>query len=322
MQSTLKRLTTNNPIRRMASTDRKVLAICIAAAFIFWLILNLSREYPIRREVQLTYDIAPDRVLVGQIPETIEAEVTGNGWDLIWESLRPGPLPVTIELGEGESLRLTKPDLTKKIRRKLSTGDLTVSDLNFESITLLTTPKEGKRVPVVSALQVDFSSGYLALNPPVFSPDSITLSGATDALEEVSVWPTQEVRFTKVEGTIEAEVALTEPIEGVALSQDKVVFYLPVEPSIQRTISVPIRIINAPEATDFRLIPEKVDLQVTLPQSAYHAIRPGDFRLVADLAGFRNSEGHNSVPISLVGKPAVAVGVFFSPRAAEYYLVN
>ncbi|MEM9258301.1 MAG: hypothetical protein AAGA62_01575, partial [Bacteroidota bacterium] len=124
MRSTLKRLTTNNPIRRMASTDRKVLAICIAAAFIFWLILNLSREYPIRREVQLTYKIAPDRVLVGQIPETIEAEVTGNGWDLIWESLRPGALPVTIDLEDNESLRLTKPDLTQKIRRKLSTGGM------------------------------------------------------------------------------------------------------------------------------------------------------------------------------------------------------
>lgn len=322
MRSTLKRLTTNNPIRRMASTDRKVLAICIAAAFIFWLILNLSREYPISRKVHLTYSLAPERVLVGQIPEIIEAEVTGNGWDLIWESLRPGDLPVTIELGEDESLRLTKPDLTQKIRRKLSTGDLTISDLNFESITLLTTPKEGKRVPVVSAVELDFAPGYLAVNAISFSPDSITVSGATDALEEITEWPTQTIQINEIEGDVLDAVPLVAPTEGVSLSQEKVNFKLSVEPSIQRTIRAPIRVINAPKATKFRLIPEVVNLKVTLPQSVYHAVRPNDFLLVADLSDFRNTEEHNSVPISLISKPTAAVGVFFSPRAVEYYLVN
>jgi hypothetical protein len=104
MLSLLKRLTSKNPLRQMAETDRKVLAICIGAAFVFWLILNLSRDYSISRTVEITYQMDPERVIAGRAPEFFDVQIQGRGWNLLWEGLRPGNLPVTIDLrGPGES---------------------------------------------------------------------------------------------------------------------------------------------------------------------------------------------------------------------------
>jgi len=310
----------------MAATDRKVLAICIGAAFIFWLILNLSENYDIRREIQLAYTVEPERVVEGEnIPDRLEADVTGKGWDLIVESLRPGPLDITVDLSGETSYQLNYADLVQRIRRRLSSGDLTVANLTFESTTLYTAPKSGKRVPVVARVKATFAPGHASIQPRVIVPDSITLSGSDDDLEEFDRWYTEPLILAAIDGNISTEIPLQRPPKdlSIVLSQETVNYELIVESVIQRTITVPVRIINGPEEEGrYRLVPETVDLQVTIPQSAYTGVRASDFRLVADLAELRQEAGRNSVPIKLIGQPEVVSGVFFSPRAVEYYLVN
>ncbi len=83
MQSILRTLLSKNPLKEMAETDRKVLAICLGAAFVFWLILNLSRNYTINRQVPIGYLVDSERVLVGRMPELLDATITGSGWNLL-----------------------------------------------------------------------------------------------------------------------------------------------------------------------------------------------------------------------------------------------
>ncbi len=323
MLSTLRKLLTNNPLGQMAQPDRKILAICLGAALVFWLILNLSREYAITRSIEVTYFVDPERVLVGRMPADIEAKVTGNGWNLIWESLRPGDLPINIDLRTRENLRLTSTDLEREINRKLSSGKLTATLPGFESLPILTTPKEGKRVPVVSQISLDFAPGYFSPNGPDITPDSITLNGATDALEEITEWPTLPLSLKNISQPIYNElVGLAEPKEGVTLSRPEVEFSLSTEAFIQETITVPVTIDNAPRNQRIEYSPKTVDLRISLPQSAYGSFRPEDFLLVADLAAYAASTASNTVPLTLQRRPLSVIGVVFEPGVVEYYLVE
>jgi YbbR domain-containing protein len=306
----------------MAETDRKVLAICIGAAFVFWLILNLSRDYSISRTVEITYQMDPERVIAGRAPEFFDVQIQGRGWNLLWEGLRPGNLPVTIDLRGQENLRLTQNDFSLKIDRKLSSGDLSVGLMNFEPVNILTTPKEGKRVPVSPRIDVDFAPGYLAAQPGKVSPDSITISGSLDVLSDIQEWPSREVEVTAVNENLQLSLPLVEPPPGISLSRTEVAYELAVEPFIQEKIMVPVRSINAPEVDSFRIFPEEVEVVVTLPKRAYGSLRASDFLLVADLSTSSLGDRQVKIPLTLNRSPTSAIGVRFFPKAIEYSVLE
>lgn len=306
----------------MAETDRKVLAICMTAAFVFWLILNLSQEYSIRRDVTLEYVVDPERVLVGRMPETLEADVSGPGWNLVWESLVPGPLPVTIDIRNRDNLRLTNAELRQKVQRRLSSGALAVDNLGFESVTILTTPKEGKRVPVLSEISLAFANGFMAVDLPVLEPDSVTVSGSTDVLEDVTYWPTEALELKNVNSSVRRIVSLAKPGEGLTLSRNEINYSLAVEAFIQKIIEVPVTVVHAPEVGSYSITPSSISLRVSVPQTDYESINASNFRLVADLENLRNEDGRNSVPIILQEQPDEVISVFFETRSVEYYLIK
>jgi len=257
------------------------------------------------------------------MPSQLEATVSGNGWNLIWESLRPGPLPASIDVRNREdNPRLSATDLERQLSRKLSSNKLTVSLPGFESISILTTPKEGKRVPVVSRVSPNFADGHLALASPAIRPDSITISGATDALEEINEWPTEVVELENLSRPVAQVVNLEAPPAGITLSRKEVSYALKVEAFIQDVITVPVSLENVPGGKQYEYAPKTIDLKISLPQSAYAAFRPEDFKAVADLTGQSAGASHNSVPIMINRKPEAVVGVRFSPRVVEYYLVD
>jgi hypothetical protein len=322
MQSILRTLLSKNPLKEMAETDRKVLAICLGAAFVFWLILNLSRDYTVNRQVPVGYLVDSERVLVGRMPDLLDATITGSGWNLFWESLRKSKLKLEVNVQNKENTRLTGASLERELSRMLSSNEITIALPGFESIPILTTPKEGKRVPVVSKVEVSFAEGHLALSPPTILPDSITISGATDALEEYTEWPTEVLILSALNKTEPRVVKLDAPAEGITLSRDEVSYTLEVEAFIQQTISVPVSLENGPVGKRYEYTPKVVDLLISIPQSAYGSVRPEDFKIVADLTGLTAGESGNSVPITVARKPEVVKGLRFMPRVVEYYLVD
>ena len=322
MRSILRRLTSKNPLKEMADTDRKVFAICLGAAFAFWLILNLSREYTINRQVPVSYRVDPERVLVGRMPDLLDATITGNGWNLLWESLRRQELNLAVDLQNKENKRLTGNALERQLSRKLSSNEVSIALPGFESVPILTTPKEGKRVPVVSKVTANFAEGHLMIGPPDIRPDSITVSGATDALEEITEWATVAQELKGLSKTEPRVVNLEAPPEGITLSRNEVSYLLTVEAFIEEKITVPVRLVNGPPGTSYEYTPKAVELLVSLPQSAYGSLRPEDFTLTADLTGLAAGESGNKVPITVERRPEVVKGIRFTPRVVEYYLVE
>lgn len=326
MLSTLRKLLNKNPLREISETDRKVLLICISAAFVFWLILNLSQNYSIRRTVDINYLVDQERTVSKDeeqpVPSSQGIVIDGQGWDLMWESFRFNNMVVELDLRGKKSLVVTRSDLQNRIQRKLSSGELKINNLDFSRLEIFTTPKEGKRVPVASLVITEFSDGYLATKAIQFTPDSVTISGSADALALIYEWPTEEITIEDVEQNLRQTVGLKLAENGLTVSRASVLLDLPVEAFIQRKIEVPVTVINAPEVDSFQVIPEMVTLIVSLPQSSYNSVRASEFSLVADLGNIRNQYGKNSVPLLLARQPATVIGVSREVRSVEYYLIN
>ncbi|WP_420460441.1 hypothetical protein [Neolewinella sp.] len=304
----------------MATTDRQVLLICMGLAFVFWLILNLSQEYEISKDVRLSYVVSPERVIAGTPPQSVPVQVAGRGWNLIWESVRGHTLDVTIDVDDQQELLLSNNLLRQEISRQLSSGDVTVVSMGFESAQLLTTPRDGKRVPVVPNLRATYVAGYFSPDRPTVLPDSITVNGSADALAEISSWPTQEVVLENVEQNTVVTAPLMQAPPGLTLNYQEVRIGLPVEAFIEQQLSVPIALDHAPPGDSVRVFPNHVTVTLTIPESEFGRYSMIDFRVEADLSQMRTAGKDNTIPLTLTRVPESTKSVSFAPRAVEYYV--
>ena len=277
MQSIRQRLRGKLPFSELTTGDRQMLLVCIGLAFVFWLILNLSQDYSIQKEVNLTYAVAAERVVAGEPPRSIPVEIEGRGWNLLWESLRGRVIDVEVDLqGEGDFLLSTNL-LQQQISRRLSSGDLRVESMGFESQRVLTTPLDGKRVPVVSMLNTRFAAGYFSPNGPRTQPDSITISGAADALEAIDSWPTESYTVQGVRDNNATTVPLVPAPEGLTLSYDEVTVIQQVEAFIEQQISVPITLRGTSTSDSSRVFPAFATVTVTIPAARVRGVQGNRF---------------------------------------------
>lgn len=320
MPSTLQRLKDSLPLQNMATTDRQMLLFCIGLAFVFWLILNLSQDYEVNKEVHIEYLVSPERVIDGDPPRTVSVQLRGRGWNLIWENLRGRAIRVDVDVENNPSLLLTTNLLQQKIARELSSGDLEVDNLGYEAQRVITTERDGKLVPVVPRVSLKFAPGYFAADGMQIVPDSVRVSGTPEELEGVVDWPTDPIVLTKLEEDTEITVALQAPPEGLTLNYAAVRLDIGVEAFIEQQIEVPVRLRNAPPSDSSRVYPATVTITVTIPESEFGKLTESDFRVEADLDQLQIAGDHNTLPLSLTRIPTTAKSINFSPRAVEYYV--
>jgi YbbR domain-containing protein len=304
----------------MATTDRQVLLFCMLLALVFWLILNLSQEYRVDRQVVLTYQTGPDRVVAGDPPREVPVQLIGTGWNLIWESLTGQEIDVVIDVSESNEVQLSSSLLQQQVARNLSSGDFIVENMGYESRTVYTTPRDGKKVPILPSVSATFKPGYFSPRGVVLTPDSVTVSGAGDVLDTINAWPMQPIELRDLEEDRLFLARLQAPPAGLVLNHEDVRVSLDVEAFIEQQIQVPIRVRNAPASDSFRIFPNTVTLVLTTPQRKYGKYKPGDFRVEADIAEVRGVSGSNTIPLRVVRVPESIKSVMITPRAVEYYV--
>ena len=295
---------------RVEHRDRRVLAICIIVALVFWLILNLSRIYSINKEVSITYQLPEDQLLVNSPAQMADLSISGQGWNLLWERLTTHVIKIVL-------------NVARLIEQQLASSQLTVEQLNFLPVQLETEAKVSKRVPILVNVDFDFVEGYRPAGAPLLVPDSVTVYGLPVDLDSITFWSTDTLRNTEVSGDINLAAKLSEStIPRITLSDATVAFSQNVETFTEKSLYVPVTVRNAPLTDSFKIFPNQVRLKVAVLQSNFNGVVADSFLLVADLEGMRAEDQRNSIPLILERKPVSAISVQYTPRSAEYFLIK
>lgn len=324
MQSTRQKI---NQLRellpKVEHRDRRVLAICIFVALVFWLILNLSRTYSINKEVSITYQLPEDRLLTNAPAQMADLAISGQGWNLLWESLTTPVIEIVLNVEDESDGYISKGDIARLIEQQLASSQLTVEQLNFLPVQLETEAKANKKVPLKCEVDFGFTEGFRPVGSPLLVPDSVTVYGLPADLEEIYFWTTDTLRATEISGDISLVAKLrTSSLPRVSLSESTVAFTQNVETFTEKSLYVPVTVRNAPVSDSFKIFPNQVRLKVAVLQSDFRNIVADSFLLVADLEGMRAENQRNSIPLVLERKPTSAISVQYTPRAAEYFLIK
>lgn len=196
-------------------SDLKVVVLCIAAATTFWILNALNKDdystvvdYP----VEFLFD-RDNFIPIEKLPETIQVEIKGNGWDLLQKYFKLNTNPYSIELrNPSERDFLLTSDLKRPLGEFLNPTQL-VSVLD-DSITYKIDEIQIREIqPVLDTLSFSMAKNYRIVNEVNFSPNKLTIKGPSSILSELAKGYPLSLKESRIDKNIEKEVEVAIPSE-------------------------------------------------------------------------------------------------------------
>lgn len=300
--------------------DRAILIICIGIALVFWLLVKLSQEYRMSKGVVIDFNIPADQTFTTAPPNDLEVQIEGTGWDLMFDYFSDRRVHLAYDLLQTDRLNLNRGQLRTDILNRLSSNDLTITELNYDNINLLLEKKVTWKAPINLAFDLSFADDYHLEKPVALEPDSVEITGPASMSDHVLEWNTDSLILRNLKSSREIMVDLAAPPRELTLGVSSVKAIISVEQFTQKSVFVPLTVKNAPDS--LKVFPANVRVRCIVGLSKYNALDQDDFELVLDLKDVPVSESKNTAPIHLVRQPDFAKILSFSPNSAEFFILQ
>jgi hypothetical protein len=255
--------------------------LCVLAATTFWFLNALNKEHTstINYPLEFLYD-RDNYVVMEPLPEDVQINVNAVGWNLLKNSLgiKVSPLQIAIE-NPVDTRRIAGNSLPGLISEQLSDFQLNYVLTDTLRIHL------DQRIKKTIYLKVDTSSITMAPNVGIRSnvqitPDSVLLEGAATSLESMG----DTLRIILGEEPIDSDfneiVDIELPMSVSAVNTSSVRIQFDVVEFEQRSVRVPVSIINSPEDS-MAIEPRAMVLRYRIAADE-ESVNPAAFRVVAD----------------------------------------
>ncbi len=167
---------------RFNRTNWKAVTLCFFAALVFWLFSSLNKTHTSNINFPLEFVYDANRYVPVSLPDQVNLNVSGNGWELLRKSIGYR-LPVL-------SISLDKPIEVKKIPGStllpLVSGQLGSLQINYlvgDTLSLQIDLKDSHKFKLVADLsKISYKEGFGRISPIVILPDSVEVTGPKSVL--------------------------------------------------------------------------------------------------------------------------------------------
>ncbi len=302
--------------------ERAILFICIGIALVFWFLVKFSQSYKSLKAVQINIELPEDMALLDQPPSDMSVELSGSGWDLLYEYLSSATIPLDINMMELDEIDLNRGQLRTEIAKNLAAGNLDILEVNYDEIDLQLEEKLQKKLPIYLNASLEYSAEYQRQGPIVLTPDSVSVTGPVSRVEPLRYWPTDSLILKDIQASKEQDIALAVPPNELRLFPRAITVNIPVEQFTEKSLFVPLKVKNAPTEDSLKVFPDIIRINCVVGLSQYDTLSSSDFSIEVDLKNTRLNEGKNSVPIQLTQQPDFVKNVTLSPKAAEFFILK
>ncbi len=271
--------------------DTKIKIGILILAVIIWFFTVLGNHYTYTMDTPLEIiNIEEGKTLKERVPTFIQANFSGRGIDLFYilttrKYAFKFVLDVeTIRWFYDYNLNEYYIDNPEKIIIPRNVN-VTFNHIVYpESLRVELDRLDILRAPVRLRTNIKTAPGYIAVNAPIITPDSVLLSGPRTYMKKYSEVVTEEHRKLNVTSPVELDLNLVIPVEdNIQSNHYKVHFYQNVEQIGEQTISnVPVKLVGVPGRTKVELSPSEVSLTVSSAISNLTNIRPEDINVYFD----------------------------------------
>lgn len=305
--------------RRLIQQERTIRILCIAIAFIFWLITKLSYPYKDSVRVQVNYLVPDGNVFTYPPAQELEVFIQANGWELLGYVFSAKERDIQIEVLENEIRTISSSSLTNKLIKLVP--DASILNIVPENLQIQTEHKAKKTIPVILDQQIKLAPLHQFADSIRLQPSSIEIEGPASIIRNINQWKTNVyIPGNTVAKNIDVELSLVaHPNSNIKCSSNSVRYTAAVEEVTEKKLEIPIEIIDAPDSLLLVIIPKRIALSCRVGLSDYQNLRVKDFKAVANFGPidvFRQS----TVSIQLTQKPSNVQNIQFTPKEVTYII--
>jgi hypothetical protein len=267
----------------------RIFLLCLAIAFIIWLIKALTSEHTHQWTLSVHYVNLPPRIsLMTHLPDTLHVVVVGKGWQFL---SRQHP----------SSLRSLSVDLS--YLQEATSGSHTISFLplvralhgiNQSGIKVLRTEPDtlrlhftqyfSRRVPIRANVDLSCQKQYMISGSIRLIPDSIEIFGPAEQVNALSFVSTYPLRFTSLMHSLDTTVALQLPAAiRRAYKPPEIRIHVPVSEYAEAQWDIPIRM-ETSRPGHYKIFPSRALITVRIPMEKMRMTTAADFSVTVVLS--------------------------------------
>ncbi len=278
----------------------------VGVAFVFWFLHSLGKEYVTNIDVKVVYYNFPlnkepkgsavrDLTIkdLSELKQNTFSEKDHIRYDVSISAVRN---QFEAQLGSGILLNSVFPE-----------------DVDFAVKTM-----KVKKLPIVSALQVNPETGYMLVDKPKITPDSVVVRGNVEVVDTLKAVYTEVGTLNEVNESFKKKVALQVGNTDVQLLSQYATLQYEVAEYIDEERVVEVHPLNFPDSVSVALQPNKVTLKYRTYTKVRNKSKEDDFLLVVDYNTLTSFS--NKLEVQPISLPEGISEVHMNPRYLNYMI--
>lgn len=306
-----------NQRNRSWTGKNSFLLLFVLLSVVIWTVTKLSNTYKTAVQLAVLIEEVPDSLSVRTVSE-FTLNVEGSGLDLLLMHLSPKPIRIPFKslTYEDQQLRLgalfQKGIVEAQFPESVRLLQWSLYPSRWQVDVLLT-----KKIPLLWELDLTFDSGYRLFEKGTIEPDSIWVSGDSNAVDSMTYWKLPTLRKQISHGPFTIETSIEEP-PGLSLSATQFRYSGTALRFVEQRIELDIIPLGLSPDTRIRLYPPKAQLVYQIPLDAATDFPVNQLRLVADFK--KRSVDKLQIPLELQRLPNRFIPVRIEPAQVQYLI--
>ena len=307
---------------KLSATERRRLSAfftCLVLAAFAWLFTTLSNPYKFTIKAVLSYKNTPQkRAFHALQPDTVDVITEGSGWQMMFSRIKKEKKSISVDLRTLEnkdyvvlSSQLAQIDAVRDSDQQMVSfiPDTLYFDFSNRGI---------KRVPVKLLTGIKYQRQFAQSGNISVYPAYVTLSGPSNVLDKIKSWSTDSLKIDSINETVHTRINLKPVTEGnLSVYPKSVGVTIPVDEFTEKTLQIPVTLINNNNYYNVKIFPQKVNITFTTSLNKYNNMDEDLFEVSADLNLWRTN-GYTSLPVKLTRSPNYSRIVKIDPQNVDF----
>jgi YbbR domain-containing protein len=311
-------------IIKLSAIERRRLSAfvtCLVFAIFAWIFTSLSNPYKFTIKQVVVFKNAPQKRAFHPLQsDTVNAIVQGTGWQMLFSKFNEDKKIINVDLHTLDtknfvvlSAQLKQINAKKDVEHEIIAINPDTLFFDFSSRTV-------KKVPVELVTAIKYQKQFSQSGDITIRPRYVTISGPAEVLNKITSWKTDSIKVNGANEDFNARINLQGAKEGnLSILPKSVMVNIPIDEYTEKTIEVPVKLVNNHNYYDIKIFPQKVKVTLTTSLGNYPDLNEDDFEAVADLDLWRHS-GYSVLPVKVTRLPSYSKVVKIEPQTIDFII--
>lgn len=312
------------PFIKFSRSERRKISlffICLAFALAAWLFFALSNSYVYQAKTLVRYVNFPQNKAFNSLQsDTVKLQIEGTGWQLLFSRLRINPQSIDVDLKQlNKQTFISLTDQLGFLNKQLASSQKIVyvqpDTLYFDFSSRIV-----KKVPITVLHEIGFVKQHGIADSIRVVPSYVTVTGPAEELANISSWKTDTVKLRDVQSSINTRISFERPPKAnINIYPAMAELHIKVDEFTEKTVEIPLKIINNKQFHDVKLLPPKVRVTFLTALSNYQKFDRSYFEAVVDMDNWTNRK-YRQLPVRLIEFPPFSRLIRVEPQNIDFII--